>query len=116
MGAAWRRILVLPTINVDRGRQHQTGNQTMKATFTALAVAASMLGGAASAQNASMTMEVALSMLELSAERALSHYGYDDTDVKGLTLSQLAGIKAVTSNGDYDEGERKAQIGVVLAN
>jgi hypothetical protein len=88
----------------------------MKSTIAALAVAASLFGGAASAQNASMTMEVALSMLELAAERELRQYGYDETDVMALTLSQLAGIKAVTSNGDFDEGERKAQIGVILTN
>jgi hypothetical protein len=88
----------------------------MKTTLTALALAASVLGGTAQAQNASMTMEVALSMLELSAQRELQHYGYGSTDVMDLTLSQLAGIKAATSNGDYNEGERKAQIGAILAN
>ena len=88
----------------------------MKATFTALALAASLLGGAASAQDASMTMEVGLSMLELSAERELREYGYGDVDVMTLTLSQLAGIKAVTSSSDYSGDERERQIGVILAN
>jgi hypothetical protein len=88
----------------------------MKATFTALALGASLLGGAASAQNASMTMEVALSMLELAAQRELQQYGYGDTDVMTLTLSQLAGIKAVTSSNDYGRAERERQIRVILAN
>jgi hypothetical protein len=92
------------------------GNKIMKATLTALVLGASLLGGAASAQNASMTMEVALSMLELSAQRELQQYGFGDTDVMDLTLTQLAAIKAATTNNDYSDNDRKRQIGVILAN
>jgi hypothetical protein len=88
----------------------------MKATITALALAASVLGGTAHAQNASMTMEVALSMLELSAQRELQQYGFGDTNVMDLTLTQIAGIKAATSNGDYSGNDRKRQIEVILAD
>jgi hypothetical protein len=88
----------------------------MKATLTALALAASVLGGTAQAQDTSMTMEVALSMLELSAQRELKQYGYGDTNVMDLTLTQLAGIKAVTTSDDYSASDRKRQIGVILDN
>jgi hypothetical protein len=92
------------------------GNKTMKATITALTLAASLLGGNVQAQDMSMTMEVGLSMIELAAQRELQDYGFGDQDVMGLTLTQIASIKAVTSSNDYSDSERKQQIGVILAN
>ena len=93
----------------------------MKATITALALTASLLGGNVqaqdmSAQDMSMTMEVGLSMLELAAQHELQHYGFGDQDVMGLTLTQIASIKAVTTSSDYSDSERKQHIGVILAN
>ncbi len=95
------------------------GNQTMKTTIAAIAVAASLLGGTANAQDMSLanqTMEVGLSMLELSANMALKQYGYGDQNVMDLTLTQIAAIKGVTSSNDYGDSERKQHIGVILAN
>jgi hypothetical protein len=92
------------------------GNKTMKATITALTLAASLLGGNVQAQDMSMTMEVGLSMIELAAQRELQHYGFGDQDVMGLTLTQIASIKAVATSSDYSDSERKQQIGIILAN
>ncbi len=91
------------------------GNKIMKATITALALAASLFGGNAQAQDMSTTMEVGLSMLELAAQHELQHYGFGDQDVMGLTLSQIASINAVATSSDYSDNERKQHIGVVLA-
>ena len=68
----------------------------MKATIAAIAVAASLLGGSAIAQDLSLanrTMDVGLSMLELSADVALKKYGFGDQNVMDLTLTQIAAIK-----------------------
>jgi hypothetical protein len=91
----------------------------MKTTIAAIALAAGLIGGSASAQDISLanrTMDVGLSMLELSADMALSKYGFGDQNVMDLTLTQIAAIKAVTSSGDYGDSERKQHIGVILAN
>lgn len=91
----------------------------MKTTIAAIAVVASLLGGSAGAQDLSLanqTMDVGLSMLELSANTALSKYGVGDQDVMDSTLTQIAAIKAVTSSNDYGESERRQQIAVILAN
>jgi hypothetical protein len=98
----------------------ETGNQTMKTTIATTAVVASLLlGASANAQDLSLanrTMDVGLSMLELSADMALEKYGYGDQDVMDLTLTQIAAIKAVTSGNDYGDNERRQQIGVILAH
>jgi hypothetical protein len=91
----------------------------MKTTIAAIALAASLLGGSANAQDLSLanrTMDVGLSMLELSADVALKKYGFEDQNVMDLTLTQIAAIKAVTSSNDYGDSERKQQIGVILAH
>ena len=90
---------------------------TVKATLTALALAASLFAGTARAQEAQdmgMMIEMSLTMLELSAERALRETGYGDVDVMGLTLTQLVEIKSVMSGSDYSPDDRKRQIGVIL--
>ena len=91
----------------------------MKTTIAAIALAASLLGGSANAQDLSLanrTMDVGLSMLELSADVALKRYGFGDQNVMDLTLTQIAAIKAVTSSNDYGDNERKQQIGVILTH
>jgi hypothetical protein len=91
----------------------------MKTTIAAIAVAASLLAGSANAQDLSLanrTMDVGLSMLELSAGTALKKYGFGDQNVMDLTLTQIAAIKAATSGNDYSESERKQQIGVILTH
>jgi hypothetical protein len=97
----------------------ETGNQTMKTTIATAVVASLLLGASANAQDLSLanrTMDVGLSMLELSADMALEKYGYGDQDVMDLTLTQIAAIKAVTSGNDYGDNERRQQIGVILAH
>jgi hypothetical protein len=91
----------------------------MKTTIATIALAASLLGGSAQAQDLSLanrTMDVGLSMLELAADAALKKYGFADRDVMDLTLTQIAAIKGVTSSNDYGDNERRQQIGVILAN
>jgi hypothetical protein len=78
----------------------------MKKTLTALAVAASLAGGAAFAQEAEM--DQSLSMLEVAAQRELAKVGITDVDVMTLTLSQLAEIKAITGSTDSN-GEDMAR-------
>jgi hypothetical protein len=91
----------------------------MKTTIAAIALTAGLFGASAQAQDlalANRTMEVGLSMIELSADLALTQYGFGDQNVMDLTLTQLAAIKAVTSSNDYDDSERRQHIGVILAN
>ena len=87
----------------------------MKKTLAALALGATLIAGTASAQDTAMTMDVALSMLELSVDRELQKYGFEDQDVMNLTLNQLATIKHVAGSSDYGSNERAKQIQAILA-
>lgn len=85
----------------------------MKRLALALVLASgATLGAPAFAQD----MGEALSMLELSAQRELRDYGFGDTDVMGLTLSQLAHIKTISQSSAYSSNEKMRQIEQVLAH
>ena len=58
----------------------------------------------------------ALSMLELSAQKELRDYGFADTDVMGLTLTQLAKIKTISQSSDYGSNEKTRQIERILSH
>ncbi len=87
----------------------------MKRTFTALALVATLMSGAAFAQgdNAAM-MDEGLSMLELAVTNELARLGIQDADAMSLSLSQLAEIRAVVSGSGYNENEKKQQIETIM--
>jgi hypothetical protein len=61
-------------------------------------------------------MGEALSMLELSAQKELRDYGFSDTDVMSLTLTQLAKIKTISQSSDYGSNEKMRQIERILSH
>lgn len=89
----------------------------MKRILTAFAVAGS-LGAAAPVaaedRSAGMAMDVALSMLELSAERELRMHGITDVDVMGLTLDQLTAIRFATESDD-EQGLRQQRLRQIVS-
>lgn len=85
----------------------------MKRLALALALAS---GAALAAPVFAQDMGEALSMLELSAEKELRDYGFADTDVMSLTLSQLAHIKNISQSSDYGSNEKMRQIERILAH
>lgn len=90
----------------------------MKAAFPSLSIAAlvatlsapGLLAAPAAAQDMGATMGMALTMLELSAERELTRIGLDEVDVKSLTLQQLAAIRLATSTDEMDMTAQSAQV------
>lgn len=86
----------------------------MKTALTAFALATGLLAAPAIAQDANMTMDVGLSMLELAAHKELSQYGFGDFDVMDLSLNQLAKIRYVAGASDYSENDRKQQIKQII--
>jgi hypothetical protein len=95
----------------------------MKPTFpslAALAVAAALAAPglaptpAAAQDDMGMTMGMALSMLELSAERELRRHGFTDVDVMSLTLSQIAGIRLAAGDASENSQDRTDRIRTVL--
>jgi hypothetical protein len=69
---------------------------------------------AAAQDDMGMAMGMALSMLELSAERELRRHGFNDVDVMNLTLSQISGIRLATSDASDNSQERTDRIRAVL--
>jgi hypothetical protein len=91
----------------------------MTRTLTAITLAAGLAFGAvgttASAQTSALgTMEMGLSMLELSVQRELSRIGMSDVDVTELSLNQISQLQQVLSQ-TTDQQQRKAQAEQVLA-
>jgi hypothetical protein len=85
----------------------------MKRLALALVLASgATLGAPAFAQD----MGEALSMLELSAQKELRDYGFSDTDVMSLTLTQLAKIKTISQSSDYGSNEKMRQIERILSH
>ena len=85
----------------------------MKRLALALVLASgATLGAPAFAQD----MGEALSMLELSAQKELRDYGFSDTDVMSLTLTQLAKIKTISQSSDYGSNEKMRQIEQILVH
>lgn len=92
----------------------------MKHALIALALAAGCLAAPSFAAeptgtDTGMTMEVGLSMIELSAQRELDKVGLDKVDVMGLTLSQIAQIKLVANSADTGNQDMKRRIEQILA-
>jgi hypothetical protein len=83
----------------------------MKRIALALALAS---GATLAAPVFAQDMGEALSMLELSAQKELRTYGFADTDVMGLTLSQLAQIKTIAQASDYGRNEKSKQIKQII--
>lgn len=82
-----------------------------------LALALVLASGATLAVPAfAQDMGEALSMLELQAQNELRDYGFADTDVMDLTLSQLAKIKTISQSSDYGSNEKMRQIEQVLSH
>jgi hypothetical protein len=82
-----------------------------------IALALVLASGASLAAPAfAQDMGEALSMLELSAQRELRDYGFTDTDVMRLTLSQLALIKGISQSSDYSSNDKMRQIERILAH
>ncbi len=92
----------------------------MTRTLTAITLAAGLAFGAvgttASAQtqtSALGTMEMGLSMLELSVARELNRIGINDVDVTELSLSQISQLQQVLSQ-TTDMQQRKTHAQQVL--
>ncbi len=87
----------------------------MKRTFTAIALAATLMGGAAFAQddNGAM-MDEGLSMLELAVTNELTRLGIDGVDTMELSLSQLAGIRAAVESSDNNTSDAKQRIMTIV--
>jgi hypothetical protein len=81
-----------------------------------LALALVLASGALAAPVFAQDMGEALSMLELSAQKELRDYGFADTDVMSLTLTQLAEIKTISQSSDYGSNEKMRQIERILAH
>lgn len=87
----------------------------MKRTFTAIALAATLMGGAAFAQDDNMArMDEGLSMLELAVTNELSRLGIDGVDTMELSLSQLAGIRAAVESSDNNTNDAKQRIMTIV--
>ncbi len=86
----------------------------MKTFLAASTIAVGLLSAPVFAQDANMTMDVGLSMLELSADRELTRYGFRDVDVMDLTLNQIAKIRYVATTSDFNDNDRKQQIEQII--
>jgi hypothetical protein len=85
----------------------------MKKTLLALGLAASLSAGAAgiaSAQNTGMTMDMGLSMIELSVGNEFSRLGLGDVDVMSLTLEQVSELRNILNDSGNNDGDRTQMI------
>lgn len=84
----------------------------MKRIFTGMTLALGLMAGAAMAQDTGTagTMDVGLSMLELSAQKVLGQYNLEGVSAMDLNLSQLAEIKRIIGDDSVAEGEKKVAI------
>jgi hypothetical protein len=89
----------------------------MKKTFLALGLATALSVGAAgvaSAQNTGMTMDMGLSMIELSVGNEFSRLGLGDVDVMSLTLEQVSELRNILNDSSNNDGDRTQMIRRVL--
>jgi hypothetical protein len=89
----------------------------MKQTLLALGLAASLsagVAGIASAQNTGMTMDMGLSMIELSVGNEFSRLGLGDVDVMSLTLEQVSELRNILNDSSNNDGDRTQMIRRVL--
>jgi hypothetical protein len=87
----------------------ENGRQDMKRMIAAFALA-SALGASAAWAQSDMSMDEALSMLEIAAQRELTAIGVTDVDPMALSLSQLAQIRSIMGSSEYNENEKAGQI------
>ena len=90
----------------------------MKQTFAALALATGLAlgfgGPSASAQTSAVgTMELGLSMLELSVQRELNRLGYTDVDVSQLTLNEISRLHLILTE-DESLPQQRQKVETVL--
>lgn len=86
----------------------------MKTILTALTFASSLLSAPVFAQDATMTMEQGLSMLEQMAANELNSNGITGVDVMGLTLNQLAMIHGVATKSDTSETDKAQELKTIV--
>lgn len=86
----------------------------MKKIVLASLLATGLIAGTAQAQNNVATMDVGLSMLELSVMNEFTKMGITDVDPMSLTLSQLAEIRSVVSTSGRNPAEKRQQIETIL--
>jgi len=82
----------------------------MKTFLTAITLASGLLAAPVFAQDATMTMEQGLTMLEQMASNELTSNGITGVDVMTLTLNQLAMIHGVATGSDTSETDKAAEL------
>lgn len=89
----------------------------MQRALAALVIAAGLAFNVpAVAQTSALgTMELGLSMLELSVHRELNRIGYGNVDVSALSMGQIRQIHLILSQSEDDEAAQHGQIQNVLA-
>ena len=89
----------------------------MKKTLLSFGLAAALSAGAAgiaSAQDTGMTMDLGLSMIELSVGNEFSRLGLGDVDVMSLTLDQVVQLRNILNDSSNHDGDRTQMIRTVL--
>jgi hypothetical protein len=88
----------------------------MKRILSAAMLVVGLMAAPVMAQDNAATMEVGLSMLELSVGKTLAQYGIRDVDPMSLSLGQLAEIKGIVSSSDWSKDEKEKAIKATIAN